>query len=85
MKSDAEILDWLQRMHTLHTTVEALYVVDGYRVQIVYDEHVCFEYHGETLREAYSAAMVVEYKLDPRRFEWATGENEGYIITTKMP
>lgn len=73
MKTDAEILDWLERMHTLHTTVEALYVVDGYRVQILYDEDACFEFHGDSLRDAYTKAMRIEYKLNPRRFETAEG------------
>jgi len=41
MATDTQILDWLQRNHTLHRQVEALYVVDGYLVTITHD--------GETL------------------------------------
>lgn len=58
MKTDAEILDWLEKWHTLHYTVEALYVVDGYEASIYHDgnlvEGPC---RGMTLREAYSVLM----------------------------
>lgn len=57
--SDADILNWLERQHTLHRQVEALYVVDGYQVTITHDSEPIpgKEWHGETLREAYAKAM----------------------------
>ena len=56
--TDADILDWLERNHTLHRAVEVLYVVDGYQVEITHDDsRVAGPWHGETLREAYSEAM----------------------------
>lgn len=58
IRSDAEIIDWLQRNHTLHRCVEALYVVDGYQVEITHDySTLAGPWHGSTLREAYSKAM----------------------------
>lgn len=57
--SDTQIIDWLERQHTLHRTVEVIYVVDGYLVQICYDGTPLKdkEWHGDTLRNAYAAAM----------------------------
>ena len=66
--SDSRILDWLQDMHNLHTQVEALYVVDGYRVALTWDDEPMHEFHGESLREAYKAAMSYDYDRDKRRF-----------------
>ncbi len=59
MNTDAKILDWLERQHTLHRGVDALYVVDGYSVTITYDGEPMpgKEWYGETLREAYAKAM----------------------------
>lgn len=71
MKTDTEIIDWLERMHNLHTQVEALYVVDGYQVSLTWDGEPMYEFHGETLREAYSAAMTYEYDRERRRFKQA--------------
>lgn len=52
---DSAILDWLEKWYTLHHTVEALYVVDGYEVSIMHDGNLKFgPFKGETLREAYS-------------------------------
>jgi hypothetical protein len=55
--TDAEMLDWLERHHTLHRSVEILYVVDGYEVMLMQDgnEGACF--HGTTLRAALDNAM----------------------------
>jgi hypothetical protein len=58
VKTDAQILDWLEESHTLHREVEVTYVVDGYEVEILHDGTAIFgPWHGETLREAYSLAM----------------------------
>lgn len=59
MRTDTEIVDWLERQHTLHRAVEALYVVDGYEVTITHDgNRIAGPWHGETLRDAYSLAMA---------------------------
>lgn len=68
MPTDSAILDWLERMHNLHTKVEALYVVDGYAVMLTWDDEPIHEFHGETLRDAYAAAMAVEYDRAARCF-----------------
>ena len=49
-------LDWMERMNTLHVTVEIIYVVDGYEVTID-RESSREEYRGDTLREALDNAM----------------------------
>jgi hypothetical protein len=52
--TDTQILQWLEGMHTLHLAVEALYVVDGYQVRVVYDgDELSPAYWGETLAAAY--------------------------------
>lgn len=57
-RTDADIIEWLERNHTLHRAVEALYVVDGYQVTITHDDHqIAGPWRGETLREAYVRAM----------------------------
>jgi hypothetical protein len=62
--TDGEILDWLERQHTLHRQVEILYVVDGYELTINHDgepiRDLCWR--GETLREACIEAMKVKEK-----------------------
>ena len=60
LRTDTEIIDWLERQHTLHRRVVALYVVDGYNIEIEHDGEPIkgAEWHGETLREAYSTAMA---------------------------
>jgi hypothetical protein len=59
MKTDAEILDWLQSRHTLHRQVEILYTVGGYQVTMTYDGEPMrgLRWHGETLRDACTKAM----------------------------
>lgn len=59
---DTQIVEWLERLHNLHTTVEALYVVDGYHVSVCWDDAPIYVFKGETLRDAYRAAMCVSYK-----------------------
>jgi hypothetical protein len=55
--TDAQIIQWLEAMHTLHRLVEVLYVVDGFEVTVTWDG---MPLHGpfkaETLREAYVMA-----------------------------
>lgn len=61
--SDTDILNWLDSWHTLHHTVEALYVVDGYEVSIIRDGNLyAGPYKGKTLREAYKRASINVYK-----------------------
>lgn len=64
MKTDLEILDWLERCHTLHRQIEILYVVDGYQVMATYDGEPIYrsQWTGATLREACSLAMA-EYEI----------------------
>jgi hypothetical protein len=59
--SDAKRLDWLESNHTLHRSVEVLYVVDGYEVQLTHDDSPIGPcHHGETLRQAIDAAIRAE-------------------------
>ncbi len=58
--NDLLIVDWVEAHSRLHETVEILYVVDGYEVQITMDRgpvEVYGPYRGATLREAFAAAM----------------------------
>lgn len=57
--TDARIIDWLERVSTLHQQVEILYVVDGYEVQLTYDGEPIFgqKWRGETLREAFEKTL----------------------------
>lgn len=57
--SDSRIIDWLERMSTLHQQVEILYVIDGYLVTISSDSYVYSEkrYYGIALREVLKKAM----------------------------
>jgi len=59
LTAEAKRLDWLERHHTLHDSVETLYVVDGYQVQILRDNYLGIgkAFHGATLRAAIDAAM----------------------------
>jgi hypothetical protein len=57
--TEGEVIDWIERNHTLHRKVEALYVVDGYEVTITHDdERIAGPWHGETLLDAYRLAMA---------------------------
>ncbi len=58
LREESEILDWLERNHTLHRKVVALYLVDGYQVEIEHDcSLIAGPWRGDTLREAYREAM----------------------------
>ena len=59
--TDAERLDWLERNHTLHQSVEIIYVVDGYEVQIVDEDgftNLSPAFHGADLRSAIDSAIA---------------------------
>lgn len=60
LRTDAEILDWLERQHTLHRAVHAYYAVGCYVVEITHDDYPIkgAKWEGKDLREAYSVAMV---------------------------
>lgn len=73
--TDSEIIDWLQNMHNLHTTVEALYVVDGYEVSLCWDSVPVHQFKAETLREAYCAAMSAFPHYAGRQFVPAVPES----------
>lgn len=56
---DSERLDWIEAQHTLHRSVEFLYVVDGYEVEYLYDGNpVTKPFRGETLRAAIDVAIA---------------------------
>lgn len=58
--SDDQRFEWLEANSTLHKSVEILYVVDGYQVQVMHEDGVTEltpAYHGETIREAIDAAI----------------------------
>lgn len=55
-----DLLDWILRHTTLHLSVEATYVVDGYVVAIWHSRSGSAwhkEYKADTLREAFELAM----------------------------
>lgn len=57
--TDGQMIDWLERMHTLHQQVEILYVVDGYEITVTHDGEPIFgqRWRGENLREALTKAL----------------------------
>lgn len=56
--NDAEMLDFLERHHTLHKKVDFLYVVDGYQAVVTWDdEPMSATYKGSTLRDALEEMM----------------------------
>lgn len=57
--TDSERLDWYQAQHTLHKSLEVLYVVDGYELSVMAEdgERVVATYRGETLRDAIDQAI----------------------------
>jgi hypothetical protein len=58
LRKDAARLDWIEAQHTLHRSVELLYVVDGYEVEYLYDGNSISKPHrGDSLRAAIDAAM----------------------------
>lgn len=56
--TDAEMLDYVERHHTLHKKVAFLYVVDGYEAVVTWDdEPMSPDFKGSTLREALEEMM----------------------------
>lgn len=52
-------LDWLEQMHTLHYSVEILYVVTGYQITQLRDgEETGKVAEGPTLEDAINIAMA---------------------------
>lgn len=52
------MVEWLQKVNTLHRQVDILYVVDGYEVTITWDDSPISEgFHGETVAKAIGKAM----------------------------
>lgn len=57
----SEALCWLEDKHTLHKSVQILYVVDGYEIHMMEndEQHVVAVFHGHTLLEAITKAAKV--------------------------
>jgi hypothetical protein len=56
--TDEDRINWLEQHHTLHFTVEVLYVVIGYQAQLLYDDEPITVASGETYREALDALIA---------------------------
>ncbi len=53
------LVAWMQKVSTLHRSIDILYVVDGYEVTILWDDHPISEsFRGETLEQAIDKAMA---------------------------
>lgn len=57
LEADAARLDWYERQHTLHYSLEFIYVVDGYELSKTRDGNVQWTIHEENLRATIDAAM----------------------------
>lgn len=56
--TDTEMLDYLERHHTLHKKIDFLYVVDGYEAVVTSDdEPISPTYKGSSLRNALNELM----------------------------
>ncbi|QAY00275.1 hypothetical protein KGB42_gp65 [Salmonella phage Seszw_1] len=56
-------LQWLESMHTLHGSVEILYVVDGYQIQRKFDDSEVGEpIKAETLEDCIDTAIASGWK-----------------------
>lgn len=56
-------LQWLESMHTLHGSVEILYVVDGYQIQRKFDDSKVGEpIKAKTLEDCIDIAIANEWK-----------------------
>jgi hypothetical protein len=74
---------WLQNMHTLHRTVEMLYVVDGYQVTLCWDgTPISPDYHGETLALAIDKAMA-EFDSEARP-KWIGRRGDPALIEEQL-
>lgn len=57
--TDAEMLDYIQRHHTLHKDLEFTYTADGYIAEVTWDCHSLSEtFKADTLRGALDALMM---------------------------
>ena len=62
-KHDTERLTWLEDNHTLHKSVEIIYVVDGYQVTLMHEDGVTElspRFQGHDLRSAIDAALLAK-------------------------
>lgn len=59
---DAKRLAWYESKHTLHNSLELLYVVDGYELSVMEQDsqHLVATYWGKTLAECIDNAMASE-------------------------
>lgn len=56
-------LKWLESMHTLHGSVEILYVVDGYQIQRKFDDSEVGEpIKAQTLEDCIDIAIASGWK-----------------------
>lgn len=56
-------IEWLESMHTLHGTVEILYVVTGYQISQTYDDsQVGDEITAPTLSDAIDLAIEAGWR-----------------------
>lgn len=69
-------IEWLQSMHTLHGTVEILYVVDGYQIQRTYDDvEIGVPIKANTLAECIDIAVEKGWEpLTSRNINSHSGE-----------
>jgi len=63
--TDTDIIDFLDKWHTLHYKIEALYVVDGYIVTLTHDDIEIMTTEAETLRGAYLSLMKMDMPQHP--------------------
>lgn len=59
---DTRRFEWLEANNTLHKSVEILYVVDGYEIQVMHEDGVTElspPYRGDTIRAAIDEALRV--------------------------
>ncbi|HGY3910824.1 TPA: hypothetical protein ACNVX4_006399 [Pseudomonas aeruginosa] len=56
--TDTEMLDFLERHHTLHKKIDFLYLVDGYEAVVTWDDKPLSPvYKGSSLRDALNELM----------------------------
>jgi hypothetical protein len=73
--TSAQLIDFLERHHTLHKKIEITYVVTGYETTLTYDERpISLTYHGETLRAALIKMVEAGDKLERTPEELAKAE-----------
>lgn len=55
--TDSQRLDWYEASHTLHQSIESLYVVDGFQIEMQIDGNEGPTFHGQDMRDAIDQAM----------------------------